>query len=203
MPFKQNQGRRRHIPASSAGLRQRGIPTVWFTDEVIEAWAAKARTTRVGQPRRTSLATLAALTLCAGFRLACCQAGGLNGSVIGLLGLALRVPDSTTLGRRAAALDVPQPTRPGVGIDGRTEPTHLLEDSAGLKLCGSAEWLAGKRGTRAPTVGELRLGTGAGTGRTMAASLTAKEVDDGAQVGALPDQAEGSVAAFIGGSGHD
>ena len=37
----------------------------------------------------------------------------------------------------------------------------------------------------------------------MAASLTAKEVDDGAEVGALLDQVDGAVAAFIGDGGYD
>ena len=37
----------------------------------------------------------------------------------------------------------------------------------------------------------------------MAASLTAKEVDDGAEVGALLDQVDGAVAAFIADGGYD
>jgi hypothetical protein len=63
------------------------------------------------------------------------------GSVIGLLGLALQVPDHTTLSRRAATLEVPRP-RSG------SEPMHLLVDSTGLKLCGAGEWLVEKHGTR-------------------------------------------------------
>jgi Transposase DDE domain len=46
------------------------------------------------------------------FRLALRQTEGLIGSIIGLLGLALRVPDHSTLSRRAATLEVPRPTRP-------------------------------------------------------------------------------------------
>jgi transposase len=37
----------------------------------------------------------------------------------------------------------------------------------------------------------------------MAASLTAKEVDDGAEVGALLDQVDGAVASFIADGGYD
>ena len=66
------------------------------------------------------------------FRLALRQTEGLIGSVIGLLGLALRVPDHTTLSRRAATLEVPRPTRPSVDTDGEGEPMHLLVDSTGL-----------------------------------------------------------------------
>ena len=82
------------------------------------------------------------------FRLAYRQAEGLIGSVVGLLGLALRVPDHTTLSRRAATLEVPQP-RPHAGDRGNDGPLHLLVDSTGLKLCGVGEWLAEKHGTPA------------------------------------------------------
>ena len=73
--------------------------------------AAEPRTTRGGQPWYSALAILTALTLRAVFRLAYRQTEGLIGSVIGLLGLALRVPDHTTLSRRAATLEVPRPGR--------------------------------------------------------------------------------------------
>src|SRR3954463_4357940 len=123
LPFKLNQDRRHHIPrqkpklttsaAYDAALRQRGSLTVWFTDEAIEGWAAEPRTTPGGQPWYSALAILTALTLRAVFRLAYRQAEGLLGSVVDLLGLALRVPDHTTLSRRAATLEVPRPRRSG------------------------------------------------------------------------------------------
>src|ERR671933_2753463 len=119
VPFKLHQAGRHHIPrqrhkvtnwpAYDAILRQRGSLTVWFTEEAIAAWAAGPRTTRGGQPWYSPLAILTALTLRAVFRLAYRQAEGLIGSIIDLLGLTLRVPDHTTLIRRAAALEVPRP----------------------------------------------------------------------------------------------
>jgi hypothetical protein len=145
MPFKLNQDHRRHIPrqrhrvtkwpAYESSLRQRGSLTVWFTDEAIAAWAAAPRTTRGGQPWYSPLAILTALTLRAVFRLAFRQAEGLIGSINGLLGLTLRVPDHTTLSRRSATLDVPrlQPT----GAGGDTQPVHLLVDSTAMKRCGA------------------------------------------------------------------
>ena len=102
VPFKLNQDRRHHIPrqrhkvtnwpAYEASLRQRGSLTVWFTDAAVEAWAAEPRTTRGGQAWYSPLAILTALTLRAVFRLAYRQTEGLIGSVISVLGLALRVP---------------------------------------------------------------------------------------------------------------
>jgi len=55
------------------------------------------------------LAILTALALRAVFRLALRQTEGLIGSVIGLLGLTLRVPDHSTLSRRAATLEMLYP----------------------------------------------------------------------------------------------
>ncbi len=126
-----------------ASLRQRGSLMVWFTDEAIEAWRAEPRTTPGGQPWYSPLAILTALTLRAVFRLALRQTDGLIGSVIGLLGLALSVPDHSMLSRRAETLEVPrpQPRRDG-------EPLHLLVDSTGLKLCGAGKWLVEKHGAK-------------------------------------------------------
>src|SRR5215218_1975462 len=153
LPFKLNQDGRRHIPEQKRkvvnwreydeSLRRRGSLTVWFSDEVIEAWKASPRTGRGGRPAYSDLAILTGLTLKAVFRLAYRQTEGLIGSVIGLLGLDLAVPDHTTLCRRAETLEVPRP-RPR--SDG--EPMHLLVDSTGLKLCGAGEWLIEKHGTR-------------------------------------------------------
>src|SRR5436190_22077772 len=132
LPFKLNQDRRHHIPrqrhrvtnwpAYDASLRQRGSLTVWFTDEAIAAWRAEPRTTRGGQPWYSELAILTVLTLRAVFRLAYRQTEGLIGSVIRLIGLALPVPDHTTLSRRAATLEVPWPQRPSTEAGGEAKP---------------------------------------------------------------------------------
>ena len=89
------------------------------------------------------------------FRLAFRQTEGLIGSLMGLLGLTLPVPDHTTLSRRAATLEVPRP-RSGNADAGRdAEPVHLLVDSTGLKLCGPGEWLVEKHGTKTGSVASL------------------------------------------------
>ncbi|MGI4802130.1 MAG: IS5 family transposase [Janthinobacterium lividum] len=212
MPFKLNQNRRRHIPrarrrvtnwpAYDASLRQRGSLTMWFTDEAIAAWAAKPRTTRGGQPWYSPLAILTALTLRAVFRLAYRQAEGLIGSIVDLLGLSLRVPDHTTLSRRAATLVVPRPRNASAGASG--EPLHLLVDSTGLKLCGKGEWLLEKHGTSTRRSWRmLHLGVNAGTGRIVASMLTSKDVDDASQIDPLLDQVARSMASFTADGAYD
>jgi len=209
LPFKLNQDRRHHIPKQKhqvtnwreydASLRQRGSLTVWFTDEAIAAWAAEPRATPGGQRWYSPLAILTALTLRAVFHLALRQTEGLIGSVIQLLGLALAVPDHSTLCRRAETLAVPPPRPRNDG-----EPMHLLVDSTGLKLCGTGEWLVEKHGAKTRrSWRKLHIGMNAETGQIVAATLTTKDVDDGAEVGALLDQVAGSVAAFTGDGAYD
>ena len=209
MPFKLNQDRRHHIPkqkhkvlnsaAYDASLRQRGSLTVWFTDEAVEGWRAAPRTTPGGQPWYSPLAILTALTLRAVFRLALRQTEGLIGSIMQLLGLALCVPDHTTLSRRAKTLEVPRPRSRRSG-----EPLHLLVDSTGLKLCGTGEWLVEKHGAKTRrSWRKLHIGVDADTGQIVAAALTAKKLDDGAEVGPLLDQVPGSVASFTADGAYD
>ena len=209
MPFKLNQAGRHHIPrqrhkvtnwpAYEASLRKRGSLTVWFTAEAIAAWRAEPRTTRGGQPSYSALAILTTLTLRAVFRLALRQTEGLIGSIIGLLGLDLAVPDHTTLSRRAATLKVPRPESHGHG-----GPVHLLVDSTGLKLCGPGEWLTEKHGTQTRrSWRKLHIGMDADTGQIVASTLTGHDGDDGSQVGPLLDQVAGNLASFTGDGAYD
>jgi hypothetical protein len=213
LPFKLHQAHRHHIarpqrkvtnwPAYDASLRQRGSLTVWFTDDAIAAWTAAPRTTRGGQPWYSPLAILTALTIRTVFRLAYRQAEGLLGSVVGLLGLSLRVPDHATLSRRAATLQVPRPRRRG-GAGAESEPMHLLVDSTGLKLCGAGEWLLEKHGTKTRRSWRtLHLGVDADSGQIVAATLTRKDIDDACQVDPLLDQVTGAVASFTSDGAYD
>ena len=147
-------------------------------------------------PWYSPLAILTALTLRAVFRLALRQTEGLIASIIGLLGLTLRVPDHTTLSRRAATLEVPRPQRQ---LGARAEALHLLVDSTGLKLCGAGEWLVEKHGTQMRRSWcKLHIGVDADTGQIMASALPTKDVDDAAQVGPLLEQVIDPLSSFTG-----
>jgi hypothetical protein len=208
MPFKANAARRHRIPKQrhrvtnwaeyDAALRQRGSLTVWFSEEAIAAWRAEPRTTRGGQPHYSALAIRTALMLRAVFRLALRQTEGLIGSILGLLGLDLAVPDHSTLSRRAETLEVPKPYPSSRG------PIHLLVDSTGLRLCGPGEWLVEKHGARRRrSWRKLHIGIDAETGQILASELTTADVDDGSQVEPLLDQITGPLASFIGDGAYD
>src|SRR3954469_3621230 len=207
MPFKANADRRHHIPKQrrrvtnwaeyDAALRQRGSLTVWFTEAAVAAWEAEPRTTPGGQPHYSDLAITTAPTLKVVFRLALRQTEGLIGSIIGLLGLDLSVPDHTTLSRRAETLAVAR-------LPSSAEPVHLLVDSTGLKLSGAGEWLVEKHGTsRRRSWRKLHVGVDADTGRIVAAALARNDVDDGSQVGPLLDQIDDPIASLTGDGAYD
>jgi Transposase DDE domain len=193
VPFKHHAEHRHHIPRPryrvtnrseyDAALRRRGSLTAWFTDEAIAAWRAEPRTTPGGQPHYSALAITTALTMRAVFSLALRQTEGLIGSIIELLGLALAVPDHSTLSRRSKRLEMPLLRRSGTG------PLHLLVDSTGLKLGGAGEWRVEKHGTsRRRSWRKLHLGVDAESGAILAIELTSKEIDDAARSGVLLDQ---------------
>jgi len=63
------------------------------------------------------------------------------------------------------------------------------------------EWLLEKYGTATRRSWRaLHLGVDAGSGRIVASTLTAKDVDDASQAGPLLDQVAGAVASFTGDS---
>jgi hypothetical protein len=206
MPHKYNADRRHRIPKTrykvmnwrdyEAGLRKRGSLTIWFTEEAIAAWRAAPRTTPGGQARYSDLAVETSLILRTVFHQPLRQTEGLVGSLLGLMGLDLPIPDHTTLSRRARTLAVaPQ------AVSG---PVHLLVDSTGVKLSGPGEWLVEKHGTRRRRAWrKLHLGVDAKTGTIVASTLTSKEVDDAAELGSLLDQVEEPLAAVIADGAYD
>jgi len=208
VPFKHHAEHRHHIPKPryrvtngpeyDAALRRRGNLTVWFTDEAIAAWRAEPRTTPGGQPHYSTLAIITALTMRAVFGLALRQTKGLIGSVVELLGLALAVPDHSTLSRRSKTLKMPPLRRSETG------PLHLLVDSTGLKLGGAGEWRVEKHGTsRRRSWRKLHLGVDAESGEILAIELTRKEIDDAARSGALLDQLTDPITSFTADGAYD
>jgi IS5 family transposase len=160
-------------------------------DEAMQAWRAEPRTRPGGQPHYSALAITTALTMGLIFGLALRQTEGLIGSVIGLLGLDLAVPDHSTLSRRAKTLKVPPLRQVG------TDPLHLLVDSTGLKLSSGGEWLIEKHGaSRRRSWRKLHIGVDADSGEIVAVAVTRKDIDDAAMAGVLLDQIDDPIASF-------
>ncbi len=200
MPFKHNAARRHRIPraryrvtnwpAYEAGLRRRGDLTLWLDEAALAGWAAPKRSSPGGQPLYSELAIELVLTLRLVFRLALRQAEAFSRSVLRLLGLALSVPDHSTLSRRGRAFAGRQPR-----VLASASPVHLVLDSTGLELFGQGEWDAEKHGRTRRAWRKLHLAVDADTGEIAAHVLTEGHADDAAQVPGLLGQAEGVIAS--------
>jgi hypothetical protein len=101
LQLRDSQYRVKNWAAYDIALRERGDITVWFDEESIFAWNASPSGRPGGQRRYSDLAIVTALTLRTVFHLPLRQTEGFVSSLIGLMGLALKTPDHTTLSRRS------------------------------------------------------------------------------------------------------
>lgn len=212
MPFKHNSARRHRIekmkfrvanwPEYEAGLRRRGSLTLWLTPDALSGWQAPRRKTRGGQHRYSDLAIETALTLGLVFGLRLRQVEGLLESVLQLMGLALAVPDHTTLSRRARTWRSPKEWRDHQGLP--TGALHVLIDSTGLQVYGAGQWLEEKHGARSPRGWrKLHLALDADSGEIVAHTLTDQDTGDVSQVAPLLDQIDGPIGQFTADGAYD
>ena len=126
------------------------------------------------------------------------QTEGFVASILALMGLAVRVPDHTTLSRRQAGLTVDWPLQP------KDQPLHLVVDATGLKGYGEGEWKVRQHGwNKRRTWRKLHLGVDEATGEIVAQTLTTNSQDDAGQVEPLLDQIETPIAAVGGDGAYD
>src|SRR5882757_701492 len=208
MPYKFNESRRHKIPMAryrvanwpeyDAALVRRGSLTVWITEEAVAAWHAPATGVRGGQPICSAIAIETALALRLVFHQPLRQTEGLFRSIAEVLGIAIAIPDHTTLSRRSGGLTI-LPKH----ID-RAEPLHLLVDSTGLKIYGEGEWLDQKHGIRSHRRWrKLHLGMDAGTHEIVAVELTPDDVGDVSEIPHLLNQIEADVASMTADGAYD
>ena len=212
MPHRHNAARRHHIgkmkfkvtdwAVYEAGLRRRGSLTLWITPEALAGWAAPRRKTRGGQPHYSDLAIETTLMLGMVFGLRLRQSEGLLSSVLDMMGLALPVPDHTTLSRRARTWKPSARSKDRQYVaDG---PIHVLVDSTGLKIYGAGQWLEEKHGTKSRRGWrKLHLAVDADSGEIIAHSLTDQETGDASQLEPLLDQIDDEIDQFTADGAYD
>ncbi|MFA3920530.1 transposase [Ruegeria hyattellae] len=152
MPHKFNDARRDKFPKAkyrvtncsdyNESLRRRGDVTIWVSDDVVQKWRSPRRKTRGGQSRYSDLAIEICLTLRVVFRLPLRQTQGFVRLLAKLMGMALVVPDFSTLSRRGKGLRITPHWRAA------SKPITLIVDSTGLKVHGGDGWHAEKHGTK-------------------------------------------------------
>jgi hypothetical protein len=182
-----------------AALRCRGSLTLWVTAEAMDHWAAQPRSTPGGQCLYSDLAIETSLMLRPLFGQPLRQTEGLMASIFAWLGLDLKVPDHSTVSRRAMSLK---------SISKRcalpTRPARILIDNTGLKVFGAGEWLQEKHGQKSRRGWrKLHLAEDANTGLIVASILTEQDVDDPSQVRPLRDQIEHQIGQVTADGAYD
>jgi transposase len=120
------------------------------------------------------------------------------GSIMGLLGLDLPVPDHTTFSRRSAGLSVSSVLKRAAG------PVTVVIDSTGLKVFGAGEWQLEKHGGKPRrTWRKLHLAVDPDSGEILASDLTTTDDGDASLVGPLLEQVQAEISAVFADGAYD
>jgi len=136
----------------------------------------------------SDLAMLTMATVKAVYRLAGRQCQGFLDSIFEWMGIALPVPDHSTLSRRISQLSIQLPVVPKEGA------RHVVVDSTGVKVYGAGEWKTRQHGvSKRRTWRKLHLGVDEATGEIVAMVVTTNDVADGEVLEALLEQIEDEI----------
>ncbi len=123
----------------------------------------------------SDLAMLTMATVKAVYRLAGRQCQGFLDSIFEWMGIALPVPDHSTLSRRISQLSIRLPVVPKEGA------RHVVVDLTEVKVYGAGEWKTRQHGiSKRRTWRKLHLGVDEATGAIRAAVVTSNDTHDGA-----------------------
>jgi IS5 family transposase len=178
----------------NAALVRRGSLTLWLDEAALAAWVARGRRGCRGRPPLYSdTAIRCCLTLQAVYHLPLRATEGLVTSVLQLVGLALPVPDFSTVARRQQRLAGALP------VARRRAPLHLVVDATGLKLYGEGEWKVRQYGwSRRRRWLKVPLGVDAVTGELRTLGVSSNDVTDGELLPELLAQERAPLAQVTG-----
>ncbi|QDS99632.1 IS5 family transposase [Adhaeretor mobilis] len=180
-------------------LVRRGDVTLWLEEDVLIGWEHENLETKVGQPYTYSdTAIRCLLSLREVFGLTYRQTEGFGRSLVKLMGAEVKIPDYTSLQKRAAKIEISLSVKPTKG------PRDIVVDSTGLKVYGEGEWKARKHGvSKRRTWRKLHVGIDPETGEIIAELLTENDQHDGDQVDGILAQVEEPIVNFYGDGAYD
>jgi IS5 family transposase len=173
----------------NAALVNRGSLTFWIDENVAEHWITTELSGGRGASNHYSdLAITTVLTLMAVFHLRLRQAQGFTQSVLTMMGLALDVPEYTTLCRRRQRLEV------DLGVVSSKEALHVLVDSTGVKIYGEGEWKVRQHGvSKRRTWRKVHFGVDRTSQQIVATLVTTNDVSDDEAFSELLEQVPGKI----------
>lgn len=180
-------------------LVARGSLTIWFSQDVVQEWEHKPKYFLRGRNNYYSnVVILTALTLRQLFRITLRQTEGLMTSLIQLLGQNLKVPDYTTLCRRAKFLPIDLKSRE------TNQKRHILVDSTGIQIIGEGEWKKLKHGqARYQVWKKLHIAMDANEHIILSATITDSVRQDGNYLSILLNKINGPIEAVVGDGAYD
>ncbi len=180
-------------------LVKRGSLTLWLDEESVAQWEHLNDEVKRGRPFVYSdMAVECLLVLREVFRLPYRQTEGLARSLMQLMEVALRVPDYSSLAKRAGKLSI------DLQVARRRGPIDLVVDSTGLKVFGEGEWKVRQHGSgKRRTWRKLHLAINPATHEIEATVLTENSGHDADQVTELLEQVPGKVKTFRGDGAYD
>lgn len=180
-------------------LVRRGDVTLWLEEDVIIDWEHENPEPKVGSPFIYSdQAILCLLSLREVFKLTYRQTEGFGRSLVKLMQIQIRIPDYTSLQKRASKLKVALDVKPVSGA------RDIVIDSTGLKVFGEGEWKARKHGvSKRRSWRKLHIAIDPKTGEVVAEELTGNDRHDADLVEPIIDQVDEHVERFFGDGAYD
>jgi IS5 family transposase len=114
------------------------------------------------------------------------------------MGIAMPVPDHSTLSRRLGKLNIVIPVLPV------SEGLHIVVDSTGVKVYGEGEWKTRQHGVgKRRTWRKLHIGVNEASGEIVSAVVTTNNVSDNEVFEDLLDGVSGTVEQVSGDGAYD
>jgi hypothetical protein len=176
-------------------LEQRGSITIWFDEKAREKWIAKPEGKKGRPVWYSETAILSTMAIRYIFHLPLRQTEGLMKDLAQMLGIAIDVPDYTTMCIRQRGLKIDLPRK--------RSRLYLVVDSSGLKIFGEGEWKVRIHGySKRRTWRKLHIGVGPDR-HIEIAKLTGPEASDSRMFEELLKEVPGKTKYAIADGAYD
>jgi len=180
----------RNWPEYNKSLIQRGSIGLWIDNTITDWWHESGRNTY------SDRAIEFMLTIKAVYRLPLRSVVGFMRSIFESSGIALEVPDYTTISRRAPKLDIKLRKL-------HKDITDIIVDSTGVKVYGEGEWKVRKHGwSYRRTWKKIHIGIDS-NGEIRALSVTCSDAHDMIPIKQLLGQEDAQITDFYGDGAYD
>jgi Transposase DDE domain len=167
----------------------RGQISFWFAEDTIGDWIAAPTRKRGGQIFYSDTAIDVVSVLRFRFSLTLREAQGFAESLMEMRGIALPIPNYTTLSRRLRTL----PAKLEAQLSSK-EALHVVVDSTGLKVYGEGEWKVRQHGySKRRTWLKLHLAVDSGSNQILSAALSTNDFKDNQLLSDLVDKIPGKI----------